>query len=201
MAVIVEVPDEHISRLARRLIGRRSGVRVVITSESNGSNGNGHVESDPPRKVSIRHERPNTASEMLDLLNEGVWAVLTSSEREIERRLRDCVDRVRAGSSPLLSDLAGDRGEVGAFFEVLQARGAARRQRSGERRDNPLSERETEILQRISEGWTSREIADEMGFQLQTVKNKVTTILTKTQARSRTQAVAKALTDGWIKAS
>ncbi len=198
MAVIVEVPDEHTSRIAKRLIGRRVGVHVVVSGESNGNRRNGYADSEPPRKILVLEETPHTASQTLDLLYDGVWAVLPAADHEIQARLRDSVDKVRAGSSPLLTELAGDRSEVGPFFELLQRRVVEAKRGPGSGKENPLSEREAQILRRISRGVTSAEIAAEMGFQLQTVKNKVTTILTKTQARSRTHAVAIALANGWI---
>ncbi len=199
MAVIVELPDEQMSMLAKRLIGRRSGVHVVVAGESNGARERVLAGSEPPRKILIRDYERLTALEMLDLLHNDVWAVLPADSAEVDARLRDTVDTVRAGSSPLLTELAGDRHEVGPFLAALRSRASERRVRSGSSADSPLSEREMQILRRISQGVTSAEIAAEMGFQLQTVKNKVTTILTKTQARSRTHAVAIALDKGWIR--
>lgn len=201
MAVVVEVPDEHMSRHARRLIGRRAGVRVVISGESNGRGNFGQNDSEAPRKILVLDDAHHTPSELLNLLHDGVWAVLPAEASDFDARLRDCVDRVRAGSSPLLTGLAEDRGEVDAFLQALRQRVSQRRERSRSGPENPLSERETQILQRISQGVTSAEIASEMGFQLQTVKNKVTTILTKTHARSRTHAVTIALGNGWIRSA
>lgn len=201
MAVVVEVPDQETSRLARRLIGRRSGVQVVVAGESNGSRPKRRGDSEPPRRILVQQHEPRSAADYLGMLSDGVWAVLPVAKAEIDARLRDCVDRVRAGSSPLFSELAGDREEVGKFLAALGAGlGDAAGGFSESGRESPLSDRETQILQRISHGATSREIAAEMGFQLQTVKNKVTTILTKTHASSRTHAVAIALSRGWIRA-
>ena len=198
MAVVVEVSDDRMSSLARRLIGRRSGVHVIVTGTGNGSTKKSRgPEHD--RRILVQSNEPHTAAEILDLMGDNVWAVISDSDDDINAELRDCVDRVRTGSSPLLSRLASDRGEAADFLDTLRAWSHELRGRSGSGPDNPLSERETQILQRISQGVTSQEIADEMGFQLQTVKNKVTTILTKTEARSRTHAVAIALTNGWIR--
>ena len=201
MAVIVEVPDEQMSRRAKRLIGRRSGVRVVVSGEPENRRQNRNLDPEPPRKIVVREDEPASASEVLELLHDDVWAALSSDPSEVDSNLRRYVDMVRAGSSPLINDLAGERGDIGEFMSALRSRASAARTRFGRADDTPLSERETQILQRISQGVTSAEIAEEMGFQLQTVKNKVTTILTKTQARSRTHAVAIALTRGWIRSA
>ena len=56
----------------------------------------------------------------------------------------------------------------------------------------PLSERELEILTILATGATNREIAGQLYIAEGTVKNHVTNILGKLDARDRTQAVIKA---------
>jgi LuxR family maltose regulon positive regulatory protein len=56
----------------------------------------------------------------------------------------------------------------------------------------PLSERELEILQRIAEGFTNREIADRLCLSLNTVKVHTRNIYGKLGVNNRTQAVARA---------
>jgi DNA-binding NarL/FixJ family response regulator len=56
----------------------------------------------------------------------------------------------------------------------------------------PLSERELEILAIMATGATNREIAGQLYITEGTVKNHVTNILGKLNARDRTQAVIKA---------
>jgi DNA-binding NarL/FixJ family response regulator len=56
----------------------------------------------------------------------------------------------------------------------------------------PLSERELEILAIMATGATNREIAGQLYIAEGTVKNHVTNILGKLDARDRTQAVIKA---------
>jgi len=56
----------------------------------------------------------------------------------------------------------------------------------------PLSERELEILAVMATGATNREIAGQLYITEGTVKNHVTNILGKLNARDRTQAVVKA---------
>jgi DNA-binding NarL/FixJ family response regulator len=56
----------------------------------------------------------------------------------------------------------------------------------------PLSEREREILQLITAGFSNREIADRLFIAEGTVKNHVTNILGKLDVRDRTQAALKA---------
>lgn len=56
----------------------------------------------------------------------------------------------------------------------------------------PLSEREIEILQLLSQGMTNKEIASRLFLAEGTVKNYVTSILQKINARDRTDAAVKA---------
>ena len=58
--------------------------------------------------------------------------------------------------------------------------------------DEPLSEREVEILRLLAQGMTNREIAQRLYLAEGTVKNYVTNILGKIGARDRTQAALRA---------
>lgn len=60
----------------------------------------------------------------------------------------------------------------------------------------PLSERETEILQLISKGLTNQEIANRLFLALNTVKSHTRSIYGKLDVHNRTQAVARARTLG-----
>jgi DNA-binding NarL/FixJ family response regulator len=62
----------------------------------------------------------------------------------------------------------------------------------------PMSEREIEILRLIAQGASNREIASTLFLAEGTVKNHVTNILGKLDARDRTQAALKARNSGLI---
>ncbi len=64
---------------------------------------------------------------------------------------------------------------------------------------HPLSDREMEVLVRVVEGKSNKEIASLLGISHQTVKNHVTSILRKFGVEDRTQAVVYALKRGWVK--
>jgi len=57
---------------------------------------------------------------------------------------------------------------------------------------DPLSDRELEVLLKIGEGHTNREIADELFVGVSTVKKHITHIYSKLQVESRTQALLRA---------
>lgn len=64
----------------------------------------------------------------------------------------------------------------------------------------PLSPREMEILQFVTQGKSNKEIAQALGISHQTVKNHMTSILKKLDVRDRTQAAVYALRRGWVRA-
>ena len=60
----------------------------------------------------------------------------------------------------------------------------------------PLTEREVEVLQLVSRGYSNREIADQLVISEATVRTHVSNILGKLHLASRTQAVLYALREG-----
>jgi Response regulator containing a CheY-like receiver domain and an HTH DNA-binding domain len=63
----------------------------------------------------------------------------------------------------------------------------------------PLSPREVEILQFVTNGMSNKEIASRLSISQQTVKNHMTSILKKLNVQDRTQAAVTALRHGWVR--
>lgn len=63
----------------------------------------------------------------------------------------------------------------------------------------PLSRREMEILRHVTHGRTNKQIAQTLGISHQTVKNHVSSILTKLDVEDRTQAAIYAMRRGWVR--
>lgn len=59
--------------------------------------------------------------------------------------------------------------------------------------EEPLTEREKDVLARVADGKGNREIAHDLGLAEGTVKNHVSTILAKLHLRSRTELAIRAL--------
>lgn len=66
------------------------------------------------------------------------------------------------------------------------------------REDAPLTEREIEILQLLADGLNNIDIAQSLSVSQHTVKAHICNILQKLSVDDRTQAVARALRQGWI---
>lgn len=64
--------------------------------------------------------------------------------------------------------------------------------------ENPLSEREREVLLAVSEGLSSKEIAEKLFLTNGTVRNYVSEILNKLAVKNRIEAVSLAKEKGWI---
>jgi DNA-binding NarL/FixJ family response regulator len=58
--------------------------------------------------------------------------------------------------------------------------------------DEPMTPRELEVLSLVAEGMSNRAIGASLGISEHTVKFHVTSVMTKLEAQSRTEAVVKA---------
>ncbi|RJG16953.1 response regulator transcription factor [Paenibacillus thiaminolyticus] len=64
--------------------------------------------------------------------------------------------------------------------------------------DNPLTEREREILKLAAEGRTANEIASALYLSYGTVRNYLSSIMSKLEARTRIEAIETARSKGWL---
>ncbi|WP_051752968.1 response regulator transcription factor [Streptosporangium amethystogenes] len=64
--------------------------------------------------------------------------------------------------------------------------------------DNPLTRRELDVLRLVARGARSGEIADQLFLSVGTVRNHLSRIMCKTQARNRLDAVRIADDSGWL---
>jgi DNA-binding NarL/FixJ family response regulator len=99
--------------------------------------------------------------------------------------LADAIRKVAAGGSMIEPSVA--RKVVAEFARLAPATPEAT-----EDLIEPLSDREIEILKLVSQGLTNKEIAAQLFLAEGTVKNYVTSILGKIDARDRTQAAIRA---------
>lgn len=72
------------------------------------------------------------------------------------------------------------------------------KQRTQEKVDESLTPRELDIICRIGEGRSNREISDELALSVGTVKNHISLILDKLELRDRTQIAIYAIRQGLV---
>ncbi|MER2113756.1 MAG: response regulator transcription factor, partial [Solibacillus isronensis] len=65
--------------------------------------------------------------------------------------------------------------------------------------ENPLTERESQVLELVAEGKTTKEIAAELYLSAGTVRNYISVILDKLGVGNRIEAIARFKEKGWNK--
>jgi DNA-binding NarL/FixJ family response regulator len=124
---------------------------------------------------------------IFDSICAGAQAYLLKDAEETE--ILDTSRTVSRGQSRLAPNVARK-----LLDEFRRVRGAPRIDGCGQNgTDEPLTDRENDILQLIVAGKGNREIATQLGLAEGTVKNYVSRILEKLNARSRTELAIKAL--------
>jgi len=124
---------------------------------------------------------------VFSLLEAGAAGYLLKSVRGSE--LIDAVRAIYAGESVLHPTIA--RKVLNRF---APASGKPQEQRLSE----ILSEREMEVLKLATRGLSNQEIANELCLSLRTVQAHLGHIFNKLKVSSRTEAVVRALKEGWI---
>ena len=122
-----------------------------------------------------------------NLLEAGAAGYLLKSVRSQE--LVDAVRALHAGESVLHPAIAR---KVLNYFASPSGRDKKRG------RSETLTQRELDILKLVTKGLSNKEIADELSLSARTVQRHLESIFTKLQVGSRTEAVVRALKEGWI---
>ncbi|UCG09807.1 MAG: response regulator transcription factor [Dehalococcoidia bacterium] len=124
---------------------------------------------------------------VFSLMEAGAAGYLLKSVRGSE--LVDAVRAVYSGESVLHPSIA--RKVLNRFVPSLD---------KGQRQEPPeiLSQRETEVLHLATQGLSNQDIADELSLSLRTVQAHLGHIFNKLRVSSRTEAVVRALKEGWI---
>jgi len=121
------------------------------------------------------------------LLEAGAAGYLLKSVRG--RELVDAVRRINAGESVLHPAIAR---------KVLNRFVPSRDKLAREKPLDVLSQRETEVLKLAAKGLSNQDIADELCLSLRTVQAHLGHIFNKLRVSSRTEAVVRALKEGWV---
>ena len=65
--------------------------------------------------------------------------------------------------------------------------------------ENPLTDREREVLGLVADGKNTKEIADELSIKTGTVRNYISQILDKLEVKNRIEAIVQSKEKGWFK--
>ena len=121
------------------------------------------------------------------LLEAGAAGYLLKSVRG--RELIDAVRRIYAGESVLHPAIAR---------KVLNRFVPSPDKLAGQKLSEVLSDREMDVLKMAAKGLSNQNIADNLCISLRTVQAHLGHIFNKLQVSSRTEAVVRALKEGWV---
>ncbi len=203
------VDDQTLVRQGiRSLLGVADGIEVVAEA-TDGAEAVLAIETDPPDVVLLDLRMPG---------HDGIWALRTLRERGIKVPVlvlttfdddELVLQAVRAGASGyLLKDVTLEQ-LVGAVRTLSEGRtmvqpAVTERLLRAVRTDQPvpdapaLTERELDVLRLLAGGYANRDIAAALFLAEGTVKNHVSSVLSKLGVKDRTSAVLHALRHGLL---
>jgi DNA-binding NarL/FixJ family response regulator len=136
---------------------------------------------------------------LFDAIRAGAVAFLT---KDVDQEtLVDSLRRVAQGEN-LINQLILSRPQLAwkvlSEFRQLTNDTVENREREIAFAALPLSAREIEVLDCVAQGFSNKEIADELFLTEHTVQNHLTSVLRKLDVNDRVQAVLFAVKNGWI---
>jgi DNA-binding NarL/FixJ family response regulator len=138
----------------------------------------------------IVEEHPSVAVLMLTMIDADstVFAAVCAGARGYLLKGADQAEIHRAVLAAAAGEAVFGAGVAQRVLDSFRARGEPRP-------DVDLTDRERQILDLMAEGWGNQDIADRLYLAPKTVRNNVSMILAKLQARSRGEAIVRAR--GW----
>lgn len=195
IVVEAEVADGHEAiALAREI--RPDVVLLDISLPSmNGLQVTREIKADLPNTAVINLTAYHDEEQIIHAINAGASAYYP--KEVMPDKLLFAVRQVTKGQW-VVDDKVLNKEEIGDWlfeqYRQIAATGIA-----DDSRFVPLSSREMEILQYVVRGSSNKEIAHALQISQQTVKNHISSILRKLDAKDRTEAAVYALRHGWIR--
>ncbi|MBZ0246538.1 MAG: response regulator transcription factor, partial [Cyclobacteriaceae bacterium] len=152
---------------------------VELAGGMNGIKGTKIIKEKSPSSDIIMVTVYEDSEMVYEALKSGASGYITKSANYME--LLSALDEITKGGAPMSSKIA--RMVIDNFH--LNP-------------NTPLTKRETEILQLISEGKTYTQISEELFISKETSKTHIKNIYSKLQVRSKSEAIAKANQDKLI---
>ena len=146
----------------------------------------------PNTKVIVLSSDPND-EELFEVIKTAAVACLSknSTAEELARAIKRACNGEYPINDTFLTRPVVARQVLNQFQDMRKTMGAVAA---------PLTSRETQILNYVSEGNTNKQIAVILQISEQTIKNHVSAILRKLNANDRAHAVVLAIRHGWISA-
>jgi DNA-binding NarL/FixJ family response regulator len=190
--VYLDVPSPAIAAGLRSLLSDNAQIQVIAGTDFGDRLGDG-------ADVVITTSAPSDFHSEIVAHVDSRPAILFLSDRQLD------VERLASDSlvwGALILDASAE--ELGAAIQALSAGLVVASGQllsiggSGNPSAGPLTEREAEVLGLLSKGLANKQIALELGISEHTVKFHISSIYTKLNASSRTQAVREGLRQGII---
>jgi NarL family two-component system response regulator LiaR len=175
---------------AIRLVGRLSpDVAIMDISMPNvdGIEATRQIKAKYPKVAVLILSAYDDDQFVFSLLEAGAAGYLLKSVRGNE--LVNAIREVSAGESVLHPTIA--RKVLNRFTNITS-------ETQKQKTQDILTEREIEVLQLATQGSSNQEIADSLFLSLRTVQSHLNHIFNKLQVSSRTEAVVRALKEGWV---
>jgi DNA-binding NarL/FixJ family response regulator len=159
-------------QVARQLKAERTNTAIIVLTAYHDSQQVLHAMRAGAAAYCSKDVTPDELIEIIRDVANGLYVV--ENERMDERTLESWIQsNIEAMSGPYIID--------------------------AEEHYIPLSPREMEILQFVTNGLSNKEIAMKLRISQQTVKNHMTSILKKLNVEDRTQAAVNAIRRGWVR--
>jgi DNA-binding NarL/FixJ family response regulator len=168
----INLPLMNGLQVARTLKAERTNTAIIVLTAYHDSQQVLHAMRAGASAYCSKDVTPDELIEIIRDVASGLYVV--ESERMDERALESWIQsNIEAMSGPYIID--------------------------AEEHYIPLSPREMEILQFVTNGLSNKEIAMKLRISQQTVKNHMTSILKKLNVEDRTQAAVNAIRRGWVR--
>jgi DNA-binding NarL/FixJ family response regulator len=165
----VDYPDSSGLDLARRLKHLLPNVKIIALKSS--YEDNDLVEA-LKVKLSAYLDKSISGDELLNII------------RRVANQ-ESCIDENLISRPGVVKQVIGELQELSGYKEIIDV-------------SSPLRRRETEVMSYVARGYSNKEIGAEMGISQETVKTHVASVMTKLDAKDRTEAVVKAIKHNWV---
>ena len=148
--------------------------------------------------------------EEVHVASDGQEAIALLEKEEVDVAILDIEMPVKTGLDVLEWIRANQRETKVVIVTTFKRKGYFKRALAGQKEyspelvegvafdNNPLSQREQEVLAMVAQGSTNQEIAESLFLSNGTIRNYMTAILTKLDAGNRTDAVRIAKEKDWL---